>query len=264
MFTTKHPSLIFITSISILLLLITQDCSNSVQPTDKKDNNVDTLYSSTHFLWPAKLGNFWDFTRYRFDLFNTDENWSYNNFTSFGLNFDSVKSKYSYKLQIVDTINIVIADTLYAGHVFNKIVNKEYSLWSHPYWIGIEGVFNLGVIIDKDFLFKKCLYLPKILDLNKKWKSNFFGKLEGKLESVITENECLSNNEKLTVFADNFQCYVIRTRYREADDYPGYVDFYKYYTPNIGLVLQVKLFVVPNKYWNLEYVDVLNNYKITN
>ena len=79
---------------------------------------------------------------------------------------------------------------------------------------------------------------------------------------VYTVYFTLPFNEVIETSLGNFKCYVIRTIIVESDDYPGFLEIYEYYAPNLGLVAKVRIFIVPNAYWFLDYVYVLKNYRL--
>lgn len=80
------------TAIILFLYLLAVSCENGVAPIKEK-KQLDTLYSTTHFLWPSKVGSYWDYKGYSFlNHYSLDSNWAYEGFASFGLDLDTIKS----------------------------------------------------------------------------------------------------------------------------------------------------------------------------
>ncbi|MBU0558767.1 MAG: hypothetical protein KKG93_04175 [Bacteroidetes bacterium] len=269
--------MLFIVRISIVILLysVAASCESVVNPIDEK-KHIDTLYSTTHFLWPANVGNSWDYKGYNFmNHFSTDSNWTYEGFDSFGLDLDTVQSEPSlYMLEIVDSIFINIRDTMYSCHVFDGYdpVTEKYRNLKSPYWIGDDGIYNMGIYVErKDSVFSKGLYIPSEIPLNENWGGQIAYRIDGFLLQTksVVERKCLSKNEVLITPMGAFECYVIFTRIWMADDIAGYYDYYNYYAPGVGMVCTIRLGgVTPGAFpdgeiqWWLDYIAIINNYSI--
>ncbi len=267
-------NLVFLFLLIIVMGLINTNCSNSVDP-HPPSTDIDTVKSSSHFLWPSKVGSYWDYKGYGFsNHFNTDSNWTYEGFNSFGIDLDTVQSNPSlYRLEIVDSIFINIRDTMYECHVFDGYdpVTEKYRNLKSPFWIGEHGIYNMGIYVEgKDSVFNKGLYIPSEIPLNENWGGQIAYRLDGfflQTKSVV-EGKCLSKTEVLKTPMGEFECYVIFTRIWQADDIEGYYDYYKYYVPDIGMVCEIRLSVTPifgpdaYGWWWLDYISIINDYSI--
>jgi hypothetical protein len=260
--------------LSAIVSLILISCDNCTNP-EHEDSQIDTLYSTTHFLWPSAVGSYWDYKVYDFsNHFSTDSNWTYEGFNSFGIDLDTVQIEPSmYRLEVVDSIFINISDTMYECHVFDGYdpVTEKYSNLKTPYWIGEDGLYNMGIYVEgKDTLFNKGLYIPAEIPLNVNWGGQFAYRIDGFLlqTSSVLERKCFSKTEILNTPMGKFECYVILTRIWQADDIHGYFDFYNYYVSGVGLICTIRLNVMPilgpSRYgwWWLDYISIINNYSI--
>lgn len=262
------------TAIILFLYLLAVSCENGIAPKPEKQQ-MDTLYSSTYFLWPTKVGNYWDYKGYNFmNHYNFDSNWTYEGFASFGLDLDTIKSVASlYRLEIVDSVFISIDDTLYSCHVLGgyDLITEKYNDLKFPYWIGNGGIYDMGIFVKgQDSLFNKGLYIPSEIPLNENWGGQMSYRIDGFLLQVtsVVERKCLSKNEVINTPMGTFECYVIFTRIWMADDVAGYYDYYDYYAPGIGKVCRVRLAVTPilgqERYgwWWLTNISIIENYSI--
>ena len=262
-------SLLFIT-----ICFFTISCESGVNPIEEK-KQIDTLYSTTHFLWPTKVGSYWDYKGYNFmNHYDFDSNWTYEGFASFGLDLDTIKSVASlYRLEIVDSVFINIDDTLYSCHVLGgyDLVTKEYNDLKFPYWTGYGGIYSMGIYAGRtDSVFSKGLYIPSEIPLNENWGGQIAYRIDGFLlqTSTVLERKCFSKTEVLKTPIGEFKCHVIFTRIWQADDIAGYFDYYDYYAPGIGKVCRVRLAVTPilgpERYgwWWLTNISLIENYSI--
>lgn len=253
----KHVLLLLIL---ISITLFNTNCKNSDNgPLEAKA--IHKTESSSHLLFPASVGSQWLYDRYKIEYFtNFDKDWSYKNFASFGINLDTLNTApIVYKREITDSVNITLNDTTYSCVLLNNGLKV-------PYFVGSDGVYNMGIYSDNgDTILRKGLYLPQSIPLNMPWNGQISYVQEGKygVEEVF-DRRCIAFNEAVSTPAGNFNCYVIRTRVREAEDYPGYAEFYDYYAPQIGLVMQVNIFNLPNYYWGMRYIFVLKSYHLSN
>lgn len=238
--------------------LINSNCSNSVAP-HSATTVIDTVKSYNHFLWPAKIGASWVYDRYLIpDNGNFDSSWTYKNFSSFGVELDSLKIKPSLVQKIIsDSLYITLGDTVYPSVVID-------TGFKNSYYFGEEGVYNMGIYDDGgDSVFRKGLYLPAEIPLNEPWNGQLSFRQEGRFQAKeVDDRRCLSYCELVKTPAGNFECYVIKTRIRESDDYVGYLEIYEYMAPSIGLVAKVKIFIVPNHYWFLYNIDLLTKFNL--
>ncbi len=256
-------ALVFLILINILF---NSGCKNNIvgPPTIK---TIDTVNSYTHFLWPSKKGSYWDYDQYIIPGFeNHDSNWSYINFKSFGFNIDTILTTNTYRREIIDTTYFLLNDTLFSCHIIASYLNNENTNFNKVFWIGKEGLFSMGAFDEKgDTLLDKGIFIPTKINLNKSWNAHsiFLGP-SGFSSIMPLDTRLISINDTVKTKAGTFSCSVIRIRIREAEDYPGFDDYYYYYASNIGLVAEVRIFIVPNFYWFLDFIDILNNYKISN
>jgi hypothetical protein len=249
---------LLILTLVIIGFFLSCDTTNPPIP----EQHITEVESSTHFLWPYQIGSYWEYERYQFVLGDVNKEWEYTDFNSFGFDLDTLQSTSSHILEIVDTMKLALNDTLFPVHIFDFKINNTYTNWRRPYWVGEDGVYSLGISIEQDTLFRKGLYIPSELFDNKTWIGLTTGRQEGRLFVENDTGRCLSINEKIKTLFGDFDCFVLKTRISEADDYPGYLENYKYYAPGIGLVAQVRIFIVPNNYWFLDYVDIIKNFSI--
>lgn len=242
-------------------LLINLNCKDNMIDPPVNNKTLDTVKSYTHFLWPSQKGSYWIYDRYSIAGFeNHDSDWIYENYSSFNIDVDTITTfPTSYKKEIIDSMYINLGDSVYPS----IILNTGYNI---PYFIGNDGVYNMGIFEDNgDTLLKKGLYLPKNIFLNEAWNGQLSFRQEGKFQAKnVIDRRCLSFNENIKTPVGNFECYVIKTRIVEAEDYPGYLDFYEYYVPHIGLIAKVRIFILPGHYWVLDYIDILKNYYVNN
>jgi hypothetical protein len=240
-------------------LLANMWCNSDVDISEPAFTRIDTLTSSTHFLWPSQKGSSWTYTRYFLPGFwNRDSNWVYEGFGSFGIDMDTSRfDSLTYVVEITKSMLITIGDTVYPSVVLGTRLKI-------PYYVGSDGVYNMGIFEEGgDSLLKKGLYLPKDIPLDRPWTGQISFKQEGKLQiREVIERRCYSYDEVIQTPAGVFHCYAIRTRDREAEDYPGYVDYYQCFAPGVGLVAAVQIFILPNAYWFLDYMDLLQTYTI--
>ena len=275
MYTTKKNNIVTFILIVILLIIVVQNCSNSVEPVSPKEKNIDTLYSKTHFLWPSKVGSYWDYKGYSFmNHYSIESNWVYKGFASFGLDLDTIKNvPFLTRIEIVDSIFINFNDTLYSCHIFSGYnrVTKKYSDLKFPYWIGDSGIYSMGIYTEgQDTLFNKGLLIPAEIPLNENWGGQVAYRMDGYFlqTNSVVERKCLSKNEVINTPIGLFECYVIFTRVWMADDLAGYFDYYDYYAPGVGKVCRVRLAVTPilgpNSYgeWWFDYILLLEGYSI--
>ena len=258
----------------VLVLSFLTSCEYGTNP-ETNYENIDTLYSSTHFLWPSTIGSNWDYNFYQFsNHFSSDSNWTYQGFNSFGIDFDTIKITPSlYRLEIIDSVFININDTVYECHVFDGYypVTNTYKNLRFPFWVSEKGIYTMGVYVaGKDSLFNKGLYIPSEISLNENWGGQISYRIGGNyLEtSSVIERKCLTKDEIINTPMGKFKCYVIYTRTSQAYDIAGYYDFYDYYAPDVGLVCTVRLAVTPilgpdsYGWWWLNYISIINNYSI--
>lgn len=251
--------------ITVALILNITNCSEIVDP-PLNNKILDTAKSYTHFLWPSKKGSYWIYDNYRiyddnnFPIGNNDSNWTYINFKSFGIDLDTVKIQPTiYQTEISDSIYITLNDTVYPCFVFNNGFRI-------PYYSGQDGIYNLGIFEEGgDTLIHKGMFLPAQIELNKPWIAQFVARgPSGFFAIQPIDKRLISLNDTITTSLGEFVCHVIKTRIIEADDYPGYLDFYEYYSPNIGLIAKVRIFILPKAYWFLDYIEVLKEYNLNN
>lgn len=258
----------------VIISLISVSCEKSFEPVSNFVK-LDTLYSTEHYLWPSKVGNYWDYEAYAFlNHFSTDSNWAYKGFNSFNIDLDTVQSSPSlYRIEIVDSVFINISDTIYECHVFDVYdhATQNYRNLKSPYWIGDKGIYNMGIFVEgKDSVFNKGLYIPDEIPLNENWGGQIAYRIDGFLlqTTSVLERKCLSKNEVLNTPMGAFECYVIFTRIWQADDIAGYYDYYNYYAPGVGMVCTIRLAVTPilgptsYGWWWLNYISIINNYSI--
>lgn len=215
--------------------------------------------SYSHFLWPNAVGNQWNYNRYVTPNFeNFDSSWEYKSFDSFHINFDSLDITPSeFIVKIESKKNILLDDTLYNAH----IVNNGFR---YPYYFGNEGLYSLGIYDNRgDSLLKKGMYLPNPVPTDTSWNGQFNLRIDGILKVVeVFDRRVISKNEVITTPAGTFKCFVIRTMVDEPVDVAGYLTLFEYYTPDVGLVAKVRLLLVPDFYWYLDYVDLLKSYEL--
>lgn len=257
----------------VIISIISVSCEKSFEPVSNFVK-LDTLYSTEHYLWPSKVGNYWDYEAYAFlNHFSTDSNWAYRGFNSFNIDLDTVQSSPSlYRLEIVDSVFINIKDTVYECHVFDSydLVTQKYRNLKFPYWIGENGIFSMGIYVDgKDTLFNKGLYIPSQIPLNINWQGQIAARIDGYyLETrTVIERKCLSKNEILNTPMGDFECYVIFTRIWQAADIYGYYDFYEYYVDGLGIICSIRLSVMPeapngSTHWWLDYISIVYSFSI--
>ncbi len=265
--------------VTFLVFLITVlgfiffSCESGTEPEIIDIFPKDTLYSTTHFLWPSTVGSYWDYEGYYFmNHFSLDSSWKYEGFASFGIDLDTVQSdSFLYKLEIVDSIFINIRDTMYECHVFDVYdpLTEKYRNFKTPYWIGDDGIYNMGIYGERgDTVFNKGLYIPTEISLNINWRGQMSYKQYGYFHSSpVLERKCLLKNEILNTPIGNFECYVIFTRIWQADDILGYYDYYNYYAQDIGMICTIRLAVTPGipngqVQWRLTYISIIKNYTI--
>jgi hypothetical protein len=246
---------ILLLPVLICMTLLHIGCKNN-DDNPLKTRELYQAQSSKHILFPSSVGSKWIYDRYTIPFSNYDTNWEYKNFDSFGINLDTLKIKPSvYNREITDSLYITINDTTYPSVLLNNGLKV-------PYFIGSDGVYNMGINPDSSAkILRKGLFLPRNIPLNIPWNGQISYIQEGVFGVAdVFDRRCLSYNELINTPAGNFECYVIRTRIREAEDYPGYSDSYDYYYPNIGLVANVHIFILPKAYWFMRYIFVLKNY----
>ncbi|MGE5353251.1 MAG: hypothetical protein ACM3P0_14310 [Acidobacteriota bacterium] len=247
----------------LLLILISITLSNTnCKSSDDGPLEAKVIHkaeSSSHLLFPASVGSQWLYDRYMVEHFvNYNRDWNYKSFGSFGINLDTLKiAPILTKREITDSINITLNDTTYSCVLLNNGLKV-------PYFVGSDGVYNMGIYPDNgDPILKKGLYLPQSIPLNMPWNGQISYVQEGKYKvDEVFDRRCIAFNEAVSTPAGNFNCYVIRTRIREAEDYPGYAEFYDYYAPQIGLVMKVYIFNLPNTYWSMRHFSVLKSYHL--
>jgi hypothetical protein len=209
-------------------------------------------------LWPSGKGSYWIYDWYGYpDNWNIDTNWVYKDISSFGINYDTIKSTPSIlRTEVIDSINIALNDTIYPAVIFDNGFKK-------PYYVGADGIYNLGIYGEGDSVLRKGLYVPADIPLNIPWNGQISFRMEGKfIAEEVIDRRCISLDEIVKTPAGSFTCYVIKTRIIESEDYIGYIDFYEYYSPGIGLVAKVKVFTEPEKFWILDGISFLNQYYI--
>lgn len=237
-------------------------------------NEPKIMESTPHFLLPATIGNYWEYTRYTPDLGSSDTALVYKNFKSFGLLFNSDVPQQSIRWEIIDSIDIKLNNVIYPSYVFDfySLDQSRYLNYNKPYWFGEDGIYHMG-IFEKgvDTFFQKGLYIPASILLNSNWNGSSVLRYDGKLTSKnVIERKCISKNEIIETPIDNYNCYVIYTREDEADDYTLYIDSYEYFAPDIGLVCKVVIDIVPDYevlpthrgWWRVRYAYMINNYSI--
>ncbi|MBO6585251.1 MAG: hypothetical protein JJ953_04010 [Gracilimonas sp.] len=240
--------------ISCFTSLFIFSCKNEIVA--PKDPVIAKSYS--HFLWPNAVGNQWIYDRYVTSNFvNSDTSWEYESFDSFHIKFDSIDFTQSkFIVEIEEKKDILLKDTLYNA----QIINNGFR---YPYYFGKEDIYNLGIYDNKgDSLLKKGLYLPNPLP-DTPWDGQFSLRIDGILKVVdVYDRRVVSKDEVITTPAGTFECYVIRTMVDEPIDVAGYLTLFEYYAPEVGLVAKVRLLLVPNLYWYLDYVDLLKRYEL--
>lgn len=246
----------FLLFFTIVIGLVNTKCSTSIDP-QTTTTVIDTLESYNHKLWPTKIGNSWIYDRYFIpNTGNFDSSWSYKNFNSFGIDIDTTQFKPSFfQATIIDSLYVILGDTLYP----TVVLNTGFKI---PYYVGEDGIYNMGIYGEEgDSVFSKGLYLPSNIPLNEPWNGQLSFRQEGRFQvKEVDDRRCLSYSEHINTPAGIFECYVIKTRIREAEDYIGYLEIYEYLAPNIGMVAKVRIFIVPNHYWFLYNIDLLTNF----
>ena len=250
----------------ILLITIIQSCNNPAEPISET--------AASHFLLPAKKGNYWEYKRLTPDIGSVDTALIYKNFSSFGIVLNSNVPTRDFRWEIVDSIDIKLDNVTYPSYVFDFFFydQNEYSNFNKPYWFGEDGIYHMG-IFEKgvDTVFSKGLYIPSNVPLNKNWNGTAVYSYDGKLTSGnVKERRCISKNELIETPLGKYNCYVIYTREDEADDYILYVDSYEYFAPNIGLVAKVELRIVPKVdditrhlgWWKIKYVYMITDFSL--
>lgn len=253
--TSKKIEIIKLSVIPIIFLFLYQYCAENSVDLNIKEKAI----TSVHPLMPSNVGSYWEFDRYRINNFSFHGKWVYKDFDSFGFNLDTVQvSRTTIKSQIIDSINVEVNDTIYKTLVINTGFNNLY-------YFGREGIYIMGVYSDGILpLYEKYLFLPKNISQNMTWNSRFSFMREGAFRNVdVIEKKCISINEKLLTPAGVFECHVIKTRIEESTDYPGYLEQYEYYAPNIGMVAKVQIFILPDEYWFLDYLQLVKSFHIT-
>lgn len=252
-------------TLTIFSLFILTACNESI-------NEPKYMGTTSHFLLPAKIGNYWEYTRYTPDLGSSDSALVYKNFNSFGLLLNSDVTQQSIRWEIIDSIDVKLNHIIYPSYVFDfySFDQSKYVNYNKPYWFGEEGIYHMG-IFEKggDTLFSKGLYIPSNITLNSSWNGSSLIRYNGIFTSKnVEERKCISKNEIIETPIGKYNCYVIYTRENEADDYTLYIDSYEYFAPNIGLVCKVVIDIVPDYeilpnyrgWWRIRYVYMINNY----
>jgi len=224
------------------------------------------LYSLSHPLFPAVVGNYWKYKLYTFKFENWDSSWTYKDINSFGFNVDSLTNFNSYvRREVVDSLFITLNDTIYQCYVFDTYDYRtnEYRGFYYPYWIGEDGVYEMGIFNLSDSLFHKGLRIPSKISLYDIWKGQLSYRLDTSFKTSFLDEICLSKSEIIQTPIGKVSCYVIKARMQVAEDVAGYYDFYYYYTPNIGLVCKIRLYVMGDeKMWALDYISMIQGYSI--
>lgn len=255
-------TLVFLIIVNIILF--SPGCKNNIVSPPLSNKNIDTAKSYTHFLWPSKKGDYWDYNYYSFSFGNNDTNWTYKNFGSFGLDLDTTDINGDYRLEITDVSYFAINDTLFPCQVITSYFNDIDLNFNEIYWIGKIGVYSMGAFDNtEDTILKKEIFIPNEIEKNKPWKAQSIFKGPSGFSSVTAiDKRLISINDTIIGPAGKFSCYVIRTIVDPRQDYPGYYYYYEYYMPEIGLIAKVRIFILPNAYWFLDYIYILKNYNL--
>lgn len=250
----------------IVIVFCLVGCENNIVETeDPTEVPVDTLAAAQHFLWPSETGSQWTYERFTKPggFGNYDSGWVYNGYSSFGFDMDSLEKSKTYKIETLDSIATTINDTVFYSRPFQYDFSDSDNKSELLFWIGEKGVFSMGANTLEDTLLKKGLYMPRVLKVNMIWNSQVINFGPSGLSTLNPDQTILiAVNDTITTPAGAFETYVVRTRIEEAEDYPGYLTFFEYYAPEIGLVAKVRIFHVPSLYWFLDYVDLLKNYEL--
>jgi len=265
MLKTKQCSIVSFL-LNIILLIILQSCSNPIKPVYKS--------TTSHFLLPAKNGNYWEYKRLTPDIGSADTALIYKNFSSFGISLNSNVPSRDFRWEIVDSIDIKLDNVIYPSYVFDFFFydQNEYSNFNKPYWFGEDGIYHMGIFgKGVDTVFSKGLYIPTEVTLNIPWNGSAVLRYDGKFTSKsVKERKCISKNEIIEIPLGKYNCYVIYTREDEADDYTVYIDSYEYFAPNIGLVAKVEIRIVPQGedisghfgWWRIKYAYMITDFSL--
>jgi len=258
----KKLTSIFIVSLFALFHSCTNDPENqNVLP--PQADCPDTLALSENLLMPGKVGSYWKYKFYAYNKIRHHENdsmWSYKDFNSFGISFSdtSLIIRDSTKRKIANSLTVHYGNYYYNVNAYNNnsLSYEQTDNLHWLYWIGQEGIFEMGGYDDTDTLISKGLKFPYPLKKGEKWEGQFtYYESSFKVEPTIL-SECVADNEKLvTPFFTAESCYVILTRVRQSEDVVSYYDYYSYYVPNRGLVCQVeKGTSYDNRSWSIESI----------
>ena len=153
-------TLLFLNLLSTILII--SGCENNIVAPMQSYNTLDTAKVYTHYLWPSKKGNWWNYNYYTFSFGNNDTNWIYKNFNSFDFNFDTVNITNIYKREVIETTNIIFNDTLYPCHIIASYINDQNTNFNKIFWIGKDGVYSMGAFNENgDTLLNKDIYILK-------------------------------------------------------------------------------------------------------
>lgn len=227
---------------------------------------IDTLNSGEYFLWPYHSNTYWIYNEYIFPFENHETTWVYRNFNSFGLRLDTLLVTNIFKREIHDSTFLVINDTVFICHTITNYINNENRDFNEIFWVGKEGVYSMGAFDGKgNKTLNKGLYLSAELKLNEPWRSQIVFKGPSGFSSIVPiDKRLISINDTISTPLGKISCYTIRTIIDPKEDYPGYYYYYEYYSPNIGLVAKVRIFLLPDHYWFLDYIELLKNFKLNN
>ncbi len=241
----------------LLFVLLQFGCEDSGTNTENPPTIIcyDTLTLSANPLTPGGVGSYWKYNMFIYNKtkrYENDTTWRYKDFSSFRIDFDDTSLTIfdSRKREIANKLIVHSGDYCYEVIAY---INTSLS-YTNPkklywlYWIGTEGVYEMGGYNEVDTVIIKGLKFPYPIKKGDKWRGQhtyYDGSIFRAEETILSE--CIADNEKLvTPFFTIDSCYVMLTRIHPSEDVGGYDDYYQYYAPNKGLVCQVLKHTSPN------------------
>jgi len=258
----QHNILLFIL---LFIVNVFYSCSDSGTSIVKKPHV--TMQYNYNPLNPGKVGSYWKYlTYYNSAIWFRDTNWVYHGFDAFNIDYNTYAWQVidSTRREIIEEIEVNIGDTTFITKAFENIRLHNQQTSENPkwlYWNGDCGIYALGGYSAADTLFEKGIKIKYPVEAGEIWHgqdviyngADFFTR-----PSIYTK--CISVNEKINTPIGTFECYVFVDRKIVAEDVSGFYDYYKYYSPEVGLICQVVLNIQPNEQLTKGFVSVLMLY----
>lgn len=162
------------------------------------------------------------------------------NWWEYEVTYSSIKDTLRYEVRKVETVSI--EGETYTAFGWNLVPFPENT--PEYYWLqrnGENGLYTMGGIADTDTLFVNELSKKYPAEVGETWRVPQLAFSRSNLEFYVSDTleiTLVDNDRQVDTPAGTFLCYVYKFSLFPADDVPTLWDYFMFYKPGTGLIMQ--------------------------